>query len=65
MCKLVPAPGHSPLFVYLSHSGVLKPVLKRQFISVLYARLKATKVPQYHMNVVPRSTMNTNGGTEN
>lgn len=49
MCKLVPAPGYSPLFVYLSHSGVLKPVLKRQFISVLRARLRAAKVTQYHL----------------
>ena len=49
MCELVPAPGHSPSFVYLSYSGVLKPVLKCQFISVLHAHFKAAKVPQYHL----------------
>ncbi len=49
MCELVPAPSHSPLFVYLSRSGVLKPVLKRQFISVLHALLRAAKVTQYHL----------------
>ena len=49
MCELVPAPGHLPLFVYPSHSGVLKPVIKRQFISVLCARLRAAQVTQYHL----------------
>lgn len=48
MCELVPAPSHTPLFVFLSHSGVLKPVLKRQFISVLRARLEAANVAQSH-----------------
>ena len=49
MCELVPAPGNSPLFVYLSRSGLLKPVLKHQFISVLRARLRAANVSQYHL----------------
>ena len=49
MCELVPAPGHSPLSVYLSYSGLLKPVLKPQFISVLHARFRAAKDPQYHL----------------
>ena len=49
MCELVPAPGRSPLFLYSSRSGVFKPVVKRQYISVMRARLRAAKVPQYHL----------------
>ena len=49
MCELVPAPGSSPLFLYPSRSGVFKPVVKRQFISVMRARLRAAKVPQCHL----------------
>ena len=49
MCELVPATSRSPLFVYRSRSGIVKPILKRQFVSVLLARLGAAKVVQSHL----------------
>ena len=49
MCELVPASSRSPLFVYRSRSGIVKPILKRQFVSVLLARLGAAKVVQSHL----------------
>ena len=49
MCELVPASSRSPLFVYRSRSGIVKPILKRQFVSVLRARLGAAKVAQSHL----------------
>ena len=49
MCEIVPASSQSPLFVYRSCSGIVKPILKRQFVSVLRARLGAAKVAQSHL----------------
>ena len=49
MCELAPAFSRSPLFVYRSHSGIVKPILKRQFISVLRARLGAAEVAQSYL----------------
>ena len=49
MCELVPASSRSPLFVYRSRSGIVKPILKRQFVSVLRARLGTAKVVQSHL----------------
>ena len=49
MCELVPASSRSPLFVYRSRSGIVKPILKRQFVSVLRACLGAAKVAQSHL----------------
>ena len=42
---------------------VIKAVLEKNFIGRKYLALEAMHV--LYMNVVPRSTMNTNGGTEN
>ena len=49
MCEIVPASSQSPLFVYRSRSGIVKPILKRQFVSVLRACLGAAKVAQSHL----------------
>ena len=49
MCELVPAPDFVPLFVLLSRSGRLRPVLKSQFVSVLRNRLQSAGVPQPHL----------------
>ena len=48
-CELVPASSRSPLFVHRSRSGIVKPILKRQFVSVLHARLGPAKVGQSHL----------------
>lgn len=49
MYELGPASSQSPLFVYHSRSGIVIPILKRQFVSVLRARLGAAKVTQSHL----------------
>ena len=49
MCELVPAPASAPLFVLLSCSGQLRPVLNSQFVSVLHYQLQSAGVPEPHL----------------